>query len=140
MRKIPKGKPTPKLSVYAGHYDQAYSNGHHDSTDVECNGNVKWYETKKLSGKMYPAGSGLPADRAAQNNNPIYQAADGWFFRTWDRATAWEFVKFDGDQMIVRHFCAEKDGCRLTSPEGSGGYCCGSTSKRQPTACKGTFQ
>merc|ERR1711934_1282451 len=60
--------PYYDLKDFAGHYDQAYSNGHHDSTTLACDGTVKYYETKKLSGNMYPAGSKLPADRAAQNN------------------------------------------------------------------------
>ena len=128
------------LKSFAGYYDQAYSNGHHDSTTLECDGTVKYYQSKNLSGKLYPAGSKLPADRAAQNNDPNYRAADGWFFRPWGRPTAWEFVKFSNDQMFVHHFCADGDGCRATSPQGSGLYCCGSTSQRQPTSCVGTFQ
>ena len=124
------------LKSFAGYYDQAYSNGHHDSTTVGCDGNVKW-RAGKLSGKLYPAGSKLPANRAAQNNDPNYQAADGWFFRPWDRPLAWEFVKFSNGQMIVHHFCA--DGCKKKSPEGSAKFCCGSTSPRKPTLCGGAF-
>ena len=97
--------------------DQAYSNGHKDSTSVECNGNVKW-RASKLNGKLYLAGSKLPAGRAAQNNDPNYKAADGWFFRPWDRPLAWEFVKFSNDQMIVHHFCTDLNACESKSPEG----------------------
>ena len=124
---------------FAGQYDQVYSNGHKDSTSVECNGNVKW-RGSNLNGKLFLAGSKLPAERAAQNNDPKYQAADGWFFRPWDRPLAWEFVKFSNGQMIVRHFCTDSDVCKKKSPEGSAKFCCGSTSKRKPIYCGGTFQ
>ena len=121
---------------FAGRYDQAYSNGHRDSTTVECDGNVKW-RASKLVGKLYLAGSKLPADRAAQNNDPNYQAADGWFFRPWDRPLAWEFVRFSNGQMIVHHFCTDNAVCKNKSPEGSAKFCCQSTSKRKPTMCGG---
>ena len=117
---------------FAGQYDQVYSNGHTDGTTVECDGSINW-RASKLNGKLYLAGSKLPSDRAAQNNDPNYQASDGWFFRPWDRDQAWEFVKFSDGQMIVNHFCT--DGCKDTSPEGSSNYCCGSTSQRKPTLC-----
>ena len=105
---------------------------------MECNGNVKW-RASKLNGKLYLAGSKLPAGRAAQNNDPNYKAADGWFFRPWDRPLAWEFVKFSNGQMIVHHFCSDRT-CKNTSPQGSGNFCCGSTSQRKPTSCDGACQ
>ena len=112
--------------------------GHKDSTTVECDGNIQW-SGNKLNGKLYVAGSKLPAARAAQNNDPNYQAADGWFFRPWDRPLAWEFVRFSSGQMIVHHFCTDSGACNKKSPEGSAKYCCGSTSERKPTLCSGTF-
>ena len=129
------------IKDFAGDYDQAYSNGHKDSTSVECNGNVKW-RGSKLNGKLFLAGSKLPADRAAQNNDPNYKAADGWFFRPWDRPLAWEFVKFSNGQMFVHHFCKDQAYCngKLQSPKGSGNFCCDSTSQRKPISCVGTFQ
>lgn len=130
---------TTSTKALAGTYVQTYSNGHKDSTTVACDGTMTW-SGNKLKGKMYPAGSKLPASRAAQNNDPNYQAKDGWYFRPWDRASAWEFVKFEnGNNMIVHHFCAES-GCTKKSSRGSGKYCCGSTSKRVPIYCGGAFK
>ena len=124
---------------FAGRYDQTYSNGHKDSTTVECSGNVKW-RASKLNGKLYLAGSKLPAARAAQNNDPNYQAADGWFFRPWDRPLAWEFVRFYNGQMIVRHFCTDSGVCNKKSPEGSSRFCCGSSSVRKALYCGGMLK
>merc|ERR1719460_234094 len=131
-----KGCKDYDIKDFAGDYDQAYSNGHKDSTSVECNGNVKW-RGSKLNGKLFLAGSKLPADRAAQNNDPNYKAADGWFFRPWDRPLAWEFVKFSNGQMFVHHFCKDQAYCngKLQSPKGSGNFCCDSTSQRKPISC-----
>ena len=44
---------------------------------VHCDGSITW-RANKLKGKLYLAGSKLPADRAAQNNDPNYQASDGY--------------------------------------------------------------
>ena len=121
--------------AFAGRYDLVYTSGVTDTTTVECDGNVKWRENS-LNGKLHLAGSKLPADRAAQNNDPNYQAADGWFFRPWSRPTAWEFVRFPNGQMIVHQFCS--DGiCTGKSPEGSANFCCQSTGERKPTTCAG---
>ena len=124
---------------FAGQYDQVYSDGREDNTTVECNGKMTW-AGGKLSGKLIPAGSKLPPHRADQNNDTHYQAADGWLFRPWDRAAAWEFVKFSNGQMIVHHFCSDSDLCNKTSPQGSGQYFSGSASERKPTYCAGTCQ
>ena len=62
---------------FAGLYDQTYTAGHKDSTTVHCDGTITW-RANKLKGKLYLAGSKLPADRAAQNNDPNYQASDGY--------------------------------------------------------------
>ena len=123
----------------AGKYTQTYSNGHKDSTTVACDGAMTW-RANKLKGTFYPAGSKLPASRAAQNNDPNYQAKDGWYFRAWDRPKAWEFVKFEHGNMIVHHFCTDSAVCNKKSPAGSAKYCCGSTSKRVPSYCGGAFK
>ena len=134
--KIPTPVKDPK--VYSGTYVQTYSNGHKDSTTVACDGAMTW-RANKLTGKLYPAGSKLPSDRAAQNNDPNYQAKDGWYFRAWDRPKAWEFVKFENGNMIVHHFCTDSKVCNKKSPQGSAKYCCGSSSTRVPMYC-GTFR
>jgi len=38
---------------------------------------MTWHENQ-LKRKLYPAGSKLPSDRAAQNNDPNYKADDGY--------------------------------------------------------------
>ena len=43
---------------------------------MDCDGNITW-RGNKLKGKLYLAGSKLPVDRAAQNNDPNYKAEDG---------------------------------------------------------------
>ena len=94
------------------------------------------YRANKLSGVFYPAGSKTPGARgAAQNNDPNYQAKDGWYWRPWDREKAWEFVRFFDGKMEVHHFCTDSAVCNKKSPRGSAKYCCGSTSARQPTSC-----
>ena len=51
----------------------------------------------------------------------------GWFYRSWDRASAWEYFRFTDDgKLEVHHFC--NDGCSRTSPLGSSRFCCKSVS------------
>ena len=51
----------------------------------------------------------------------------GWFYRTWDRAAAWEYFQITDDgKLEVHHFCT--DGCSGTSPLGSPNFCCKSVS------------
>ena len=51
----------------------------------------------------------------------------GWFYRSWDRAAAWEYFRFTHDgKLEVHHFCT--DGCREKSPLGSSNFCCKSIS------------
>ena len=119
---------------FAGEYADTYSNGHKDTTTVACNGDMTW-RANKLKGKLYPAGSKFPSDRAAQNNDPNYQAKDGWYFRAWDRPKAWEFVRFSAGKMEVHHFCSDSNVCSKKSPKGSAKFCCKATSERKPYFC-----
>ena len=120
----------------AGRYELTYSTGNTDNTTVECDGTVTWLGNT-ITDQLYPAGSGLPENRAAQNSDPNYQAEDGWYFRIWERDTAWEFVRFSDGHMTIRHFCAERTRCPGESPEGSSQYYSGAKTRRQPFKCSG---
>ena len=73
----PNISPDSKGKDFAGFYEQVYTNNHTDSTTVHCDGNITWRGNKK-KGKLYLAGSKLPADRASQNNDTNYKAEDGY--------------------------------------------------------------
>ena len=63
-------------------------------------------------------------DAGVPRPDPNYQ---GWFYRPWDRALAWEYFRFTDDgQLEVHHFCT--DGCSGTSTLGSSNFCCSSVS------------
>ena len=99
----------------------AYTNGHTSSLTVDANGTMSY---EGLSLRPTPAGSRLPPDRAAQNDDPRYTFADGWLFRPWARPTAWEFLRFNGSTVVVHHFCTDASCSGGTSPLGSPNYCC----------------
>ena len=122
------------LASLAGNY---YIGGSGSATQITCDGRMIWHYGGLTLNSPYPAGSRLPANRADQNDDPNYQASDGWFFRGWIRNTAWEFVRFHDGKMTVRHFCSEgrRYGCDIRSPEGSPLMHHDATVPRVPTPC-----
>ena len=63
---------------------------------------------------------------------------EGWFYRPWDRAAAWEYFRFTHDgELEVHHFCTDDDGCRQTSPLGSPNFCCQTLSDGGEQCLKG---
>ena len=106
--------------AWHGVFAQKYSNGHQDRTTIRCTGEMIWRgDTLTETGFKNVNDAGVP--RPDSN----YQ---GWFYRPWNRALAWEYFRFtDSGQFEVHHFCT--DGCSGTSPLGSSNFCCSSVSE-----------
>merc|ERR1712113_776474 len=106
---------------WKGTFQQKYSNGHVDSTSINCNGVMVW-RAGKLTEVTHRRvnGPGVPHPDAKY---------EGWFYRDWDRSAAWEYFRFkpNGD-MEVHHFCTDHAACSKTSPLGSSNFCCSSIS------------
>ena len=55
-------------------------------------------------------------EKGVPHPDPHYQ---GWFYRPWNRATAWEYYRFTSNgELEIHHFCTSRF-CQKISPLGS---------------------
>ena len=100
---------------WQGTFQQTYTNGHKDTTTITCSGSMVWRGSQLTQEKLLKVN-----DEGVPRPDSRYQ---GWFYRPWNRATAWEYFRFLNDgRFEVHHFCT--DGCKAISPEGSSNFCC----------------
>ena len=106
---------------WEGSFQQSYSNGHKDLTTITCSGSMTWGTFQATQDKLLMAN-----DEGVPHPDSRYQ---GWFYRPWNRETAWEYFRFLPDgRLEVHHFCT--DGCSAISPLGSSNFCCSSISAK----------
>ena len=108
------------LPEWEGTFAQHYSNGHRDSTTINCNGSMVWHSRDTMFLKRFKGVN----DEGQPHPDSRYR---GWYYRPWSRAKAYEYFRFtENGELQVHHFCL--DGCSKTSPLGSPNFCCSSLS------------
>ena len=106
------------ITEWQGTFAQSYTNGHSETTTVECDGSMSGWSGGPQSEYLPVNGEGVP------HHDSNYE---GWYYRTWNRGDlAWEFWRFTSNgEFEVHHFCTD-GGCPHTSPLGSPNFCCSS--------------
>ena len=105
-----------------GTFEQQYTSGHKDSTTVACDGSMVW-----RGGALRETTLKRVNDDEVPHPDTMYE---GWFYRPWNRAAAWEYFRFTSNgELEVHHFCTDSPSkCSGTSPLGSSNFCCSSLS------------
>ena len=109
--------------LWKGTFKQQYTNGHQDSTTVNCDGSMVWN-----AGTLYKRTLQRVNDDGVPHPDHLYE---GWFYRPFNREAAWEFYRFTSNgQLEVHHFFTDSTSTDFTStsPLGSPNYCCSSLS------------
>ena len=97
---------------WKGTFEHVYSNDHRHTTVLECDGLMTWHGVKQSKFLAVNADGVLRPDTRYQ----------GWYYRIWNNAAAWEYFRFTSTgAMEGHHFC---DTCTGTSPLGSPKFCC----------------